>query len=132
MKSLRNPLLSAAFAGLASLATTHATAAPYASFSEMEADWQGLSSPGTAWHSAQNNLSRTSADPIERAMTRSDKTARFQAEETAWQRESRADNPADQPPAQVEARGTSANALRAERVRNFADTERADQQLSTP
>ena len=45
MKSLRIPLLGAAFAGIASIASTHAMAAPYASFSEMEADWQRLSSP---------------------------------------------------------------------------------------
>ena len=66
MKSLRIPSLAAAFAGIASIASMHATAAPYASFSDMETDWQRLSSPGTAWQNPQHNLSRAPADPIER------------------------------------------------------------------
>ena len=69
MKSLRIPLLGAAFAGVAAIASTQAIAAPYASFSDMEADWQRLSSPGTAWQNPQRNLSQAPADPIERAAT---------------------------------------------------------------
>jgi hypothetical protein len=132
MKSLRNPLLGAAFAGIASIASTHAVAAPYASFAEMEADWQRMSSPGTTWQNPQPNSSRVPADPIERAATPSDRVARFQAAEQAWQAESRSDNPADPTPAQAQDRVTRGNELRAQRARDFADMERTDQQLSRP
>jgi hypothetical protein len=132
MKSLRIPLLGAAFAGIASIASANAMAAPYASFSDMEADWQRLSSPGTAWQNPQRNLSQAPADPVERAATPSDRAARFQQEENAWQAESRSDNPPAQPPAQAQVARGAARATSAQRSRDFADTERTDQQLSTP
>jgi len=132
MKSLRIPLLGAAFAGIASIASTHAMAAPYASFSEMEADWQRLSSPGTAWQNPQRNLSQAPADPIERAATPGDRAARFRQEENAWQAESRSDNPPDRPPTQAQVARGAAGAASAQRSRDFADMERTDQQLSTP
>jgi hypothetical protein len=132
MKSLRIPLLGAAFAGIAAIASTHAMAAPYPTFSDMEADWQRMSSPGTAWQNPQRNLNQLPADPVERAANTSDRAARFQQEENAWQAESRSDNPPDRPPepAQV-TRGTQRSAP-AQRARDFADMERTDQQLSTP
>jgi hypothetical protein len=132
MKSLRIPLLGAAFAGVASLASTHAMAAPYASFSDMEADWQRLSSPGTAWQSPQRNLTQAPADPIEHAATKNDRVARFQQEENAWQAESRSDNPPEQPPEQAQVTRGGARSASSQRMRDFADMERADQQLSTP
>ena len=133
MKSLRIPSLAAAFAGIASIASMHAMAAPYASFSDMEADLQRLSSPGTAWQNPQRNLSQAPADPIERATTTGDRATRFQQEENAWQAESRSDNPPDQPPARAQVtRGPARAAAAAQRSRDFADTERTDQQLSTP
>src|SRR5437773_12562845 len=129
MKSLRITSLAAAFAGIASIASMHAMAAPYASFSDMEADLQRLSSPGTAWQNPQRNLSQAPADPIERATTTGDRAARFQQEENAWQAESRSDNPPDRPPAQAQ---VTRGAASAQRSRDFADMERTDQQLSTP
>ena len=132
MKSLRIPLLGAAFAGVAAIASTHAMAAPYASFSDMEADWQRLSSPGTAWQNPQRNLSQAPADPIERAATANDRAARFQQEENAWQAESRSENPPDRPPAQAQVTRGAGRVAPAQRSRDFADMERTDQQLSTP
>ena len=64
MKSLRIQLLGAAFAGIAAIAATHAMAAPYASFSDMEGDWQRLSSPGTAYQPSQRNVNQPPADPV--------------------------------------------------------------------
>jgi len=132
MKSLRSPLLCAAFAGIASVASTQAMAAPYASFSDMEADWQRMSSPGTAWQYPQRNLNQPPADPIERAANASDRATRFQQEENAWQAESRSDNPPDRPPEQAQVTRGAQRSAAAQRARDFADMERTDQQLSTP
>src|SRR6266480_941722 len=133
MKSLRIPLLlGAAFAGIASIASTNAMAAPYASFSDMEADWQRLSSPGTAWQSPPRNLNQPPADPVERAASTSDRATRFQREENAWQAESRSDNPPDRPPEEARVTRGARRSAAAQSTRDFADMERIDQQLSTP
>ena len=132
MKSLRIPLLGAAFAGIASIASTNAMAAPYASFSEMEADWQRLSSPGTAWQNPQRNLNQPPADPVERAANASDRAMRFQREESAWQAESRSNNPPDRPPEQAQVTRGAGRSTSAQSTRDFAEMERIDQQLSTP
>ena len=132
MKSLRIPFLGAAFAGIASIASTNAMAAPYASFSDMEADWQRLSSPGPAWQNPQRNLNQPPADPVERAANASDRTTRFQQEENAWQAESRSGNPPDRPPEQAQVTRGAQRSAATQRARDFADMERTDQQLSTP
>jgi hypothetical protein len=132
MKSLRIPLLGAAFAGIASIASTNAMAAPYASFSEMEADWQRVSSPGTAWQNRQRNLNQPPADPVERAANANDRAMRFQREESGWQAESRSNNPPDRPPEQAQVTRGAGRSTSAQSTRDFAETERIDQQLSTP
>jgi hypothetical protein len=132
MKSLRIPLFGAALAGIAAIASTHTIAAPYASFSDMEADWQRMSSPGTAYQSSQRNLKQPAADPVEHAASASDRATRFRQEENAWQAESRSDNAPDRPAEQAQVTRGGARSASSQRARDFADMERADQQLSTP
>ena len=88
MKALRASLLIAALSGIG----TAATAAPYRSFTDMEAQWQQLSSSNPAYQPARPQVNAPAADPIPRAVTPADRAARFQSEEQAWQEQSRSDS----------------------------------------
>lgn len=87
MKALRASVL---FAALSSVGTA-AIAAPYRNFTDMEAQWQQLSSSNPAYQSTRPQVSAPAAAPIPRAVAPADRAARFQSEEQAWQEESRSD-----------------------------------------
>ena len=87
MKALRASLLIAALS-----VGTAATAAPYRNFTDMEAQWQQLSSSNPAYQPTRSQMNAPAAAPIPRAVTPADRASRFQSEEQAWQEQSRSDS----------------------------------------
>jgi len=130
-KSLLRALISVAFTAAASLASAQTAAPPNASFADEFAAWQRLVSSNPAYRVAAPDVRQPAADPVPRPATLADRKALFNAEESAWQAESRSDTPPEPTAVQAANQRKSAHEPLAQRAQEFADTVRTDQQLSS-
>ena len=128
MKSFPLTVLAAALLGIASVNTVQASPSSNAAFADEYATWQRLVSSNAAYRAAAPDIAQPAADPIARPASAVERNALFQLEESAWQSESRSDGAPD--PTDVQARKPiAAQESISQRAREFADQERADQQL---
>jgi hypothetical protein len=131
--TFRKSLLSTltALALTAPLASAQTAAPPNASFADEFAAWQRLSSSNPAYRASQPDVTQPAADPVPRPATLAERKALFNAEENAWQAESRSDTPPEPTAVQAANQRKPGREPLAQRVQEFADTERTDQQLSS-
>ena len=128
--SLLRTLLSVAFTTTAAIASAQTAASPNASFADELAAWQRLVSSNPAYRVSAPDVRQPAADPVPRPATLAERKTLFNAEENAWQAESRSDSPPE-PTAQASNQRRPAHESLAQRAKEFADTERAYQQLSS-
>ena len=115
----------------AAVCVTSAHAAPPANnaFADQYAAWQRLVSSNAAYRAAAPDLSQAPADPVDHPASTAARRADFADEESAWQAESRSDAPSSPVDRQAATSAIPSREPLAQRIREFSDTERVDQQL---